>query len=191
MDFANLCEFLTNLNPEEIETAIECISKLVPRYEREYQEIVNEFEKKKHNLNESFQRYTNVIKSVYEFKNKRPLAGTNFNDFVQAMKDKKRIVVITYGDTPEVYILNDPNFKYGPPDNYSSGMKGFRLEENTIKWWEHSPGYCQEIYRFAYVGDTFTARFCRKDLPASWYISDDTDIAKYAFPIMKIEYPSG
>lgn len=112
---------------------------------------------------------------------------TTFNEFVDAMKQKLRIVIIL--ENHDILVLNDPTIQ-NSTSHWGSGMLGFEKTENHLHWWEHTPAAFQQNYSFYYEdGNLYFQNYCDKKC-ARWFLSTDVDILRNSpICIQKIEYP--
>lgn len=158
------------------------------KYEYDLHQAEVQYENKKKDLSRTFDSTINRINRIETFLNKSPTQGTNYAEFVAAMKAKKRIIIIT--NEMDVYCLNDPNVIYFTPMSYSQGMKWSKYTDTEMKWFECTAAPCQAVYTFGYSGSDFFVKFWYKEKLANWYITEDKDIFSDGerCSMMKVEY---
>lgn len=156
------------------------------QYRLDLAELEKEFENDKKELLRTLDHSKKAINNVF-LQSGNYQEGKSFNEFVKAMTEKVRIVIILEDQT--IIVLNDSSIPDGFRMSYSRGMLGFKMSENSMRWWEYTPAAYQENYEFCYNGDEFFVRI-HKGQRARWFITNDTAILQNEpFYIQKIEYP--
>jgi hypothetical protein len=163
------------------------LDQLENEYLHELEKLEKEYNMAKKKLAETLVNTRNKVEAIEKFQRNHN-EGKSFADFVDAMKTGLRIIIIC--DNLHIIVLNDPNVEFLKP-LWGSGMKGFTVTEQEMRWWEYTPAAYQANYEFRYENGRLHVRL-EADLGlASWYVSNDNEILKYGYlRTYEIKYPS-